>query len=74
MTYDQLVHNLRADNPIAKYREMGSRDKKTGKLKHYTITRHLIKNTWDCECPAAQFRRFQECKHVKKLKHKLAVS
>ena len=54
------------------YSEMGSRDKKTGKLKYYIVTR-TSNNSFDCECPAAEFRRFQECKHVKRLKEKLGI-
>ena len=51
------------------YREMGSRDKKTGKLKHYmvTVTDFVIV---DCECESRQFRRFSPCKHMKRLQEK----
>ncbi len=55
------------------YSEMGSRDKKTGKLKYYNVVR-TSNNDFSCECPAATFRRFQECKHVKRLKEKLLIS
>ena len=54
------------------YREMGSRDKKTGKLKYYNVVR-THDNRFSCECPAATFRRFQECKHIKRLKEKLCL-
>ena len=37
------------------YREMGSRDKKTKKLKYYIVR---------------QFRRFSACKHMKRLQEK----
>ncbi len=51
------------------YREMGSRDKKTGKLKYYNVT---VKDfvIVDCECEARQFRRFSACKHMKRLQEK----
>ena len=71
--YDNWVHQMRLENPWARYSEMGSRDKKTGKLKHYTVTRHLIKNTFTCECPSGTYRPYQECKHVKRLKEKLLI-
>jgi hypothetical protein len=48
------------------YREMGSRDKKTGKLKYYNVTvRDFV--IIDCECEARHFRRFSACKHMKRL-------
>jgi len=68
------IDRMRQENPWAKYSEMGSRDKKTGKLKYYTITRNVLTESFECECPAAQFRRYQECKHVKRLKEKLAIN
>ena len=49
---------------------MGSRDKKTGKLKYYKVT---VKD-WkiiDCTCDARMFRRFQPCKHMKSINEKL---
>tara|TARA_R100001377_G_scaffold64395_1_gene39929 strand:- start:158 stop:400 length:243 start_codon:yes stop_codon:yes gene_type:complete len=73
MKYTDLVNKLRQHSPIAKYREMGSRNKKTGKVNHYTITRHLVSNSFTCSCPAADFRRYQECKHVRRLKEKLRL-
>ena len=54
------------------YSEMGSRDKKTGKLKYYKVSR-TSNDDFGCECPAAMYRRFQECKHVKRLKEKLCI-
>ena len=48
------------------YSEMGSRDKKTGKLKYYKVSR-TSNDDFGCECPAAMYRPFQECKHVKRL-------
>jgi len=56
---------------IATYREMGSRNKKTGKLSYYTVTRTIPQNYFKCSCPAAMFRSYSECKHVKRLKEKL---
>jgi hypothetical protein len=52
------------------YREMGSRNKKTGKLSYYRVrvTDYKID---DCECPARQFRSYSPCKHMKRLNEKL---
>jgi hypothetical protein len=48
------------------YREMGSRNKKTGELRYYLVTvRDFV--IIDCECEARQFRRFSACKHMKRL-------
>jgi hypothetical protein len=55
------------------YREMGSRDKKTGKLKYY----HVTVEDWkiiDCECPAREFRRHTPCKHMISINQKLGHS
>ena len=52
------------------YREMGSRNKKTGKLSYYTVTVTDFKIT-DCECPAREFRSYTPCKHMKRLNEKL---
>ena len=73
MTYDALVNRLRQDNPIAKYTEMGSLNKKTGKRNHYTVTRNLLRGTFSCNCPAGQFRRYNQCKHVINLRAKILV-
>ena len=54
------------------YSEMGSRDKKTGRLNYYNVVR-THNDHFSCACPAAEFRRFQECKHVKRLKQKLCI-
>ena len=53
-----------------KYSEMGSRNKKTGKLSYYNVrvTNYRID---DCECPARQFRSYSPCKHMKRLQEKL---
>lgn len=56
---------------ISKYREMGSPDKKTGQLKYYIVTRDVTTNRFSCTCPAQDFRRFQDCKHIKRLKEKM---
>ena len=50
------IDRMRQQNPIAKYSEMGSRDKKTGKLKYYTVTRNVLENTFECRCPATDYR------------------
>ena len=49
------------------YREMGSRNKKTGKLSYYnvTVTDYRIV---DCECKRVS--RFTPCKHMKRLQEK----
>jgi hypothetical protein len=54
-----------------KYTEMGSRDKKTGKLKYYQVTVEDWKIV-DCKCEARGFRRFSPCKHMKNLQSKLS--
>ncbi len=53
------------------YREMGSRNKKTGNLSYYNVTVTDFKIT-DCECLAREFRRYTPCKHMKRLKEKLS--
>ena len=50
---------------------MGSRDKKTGKLKYYQVTVEDWKIV-DCQCEARGFRRFSVCKHMKSLQSKLS--
>lgn len=55
------------------YNEMGSRDKKTGKLKYYKVT---VKD-WkivNCTCEGRAFRRYQPCKHMKSINEKLGHS
>lgn len=54
------------------YREMGSRNKKTGKLSYYRVkvTEHKIV---DCECHARQFRPHSTCKHMKNLQSKNSI-
>jgi hypothetical protein len=54
-----------------KYTEIGSRNKKTGKLKDYQVTVEDWKIT-DCQCEARMFRRFSPCKHMLNLKSKLS--
>jgi len=52
------------------YREMGSRNKKSGKLSYYKVT----VRDWrivDCECKAREFRRYTPCKHMKRLSEKM---
>ena len=55
------------------YREMGSRDKKTGKLKYYNVKVTDYKIV-DCECPARSFRSYSPCKHMKRLHEKIGHS
>ena len=52
------------------YKEMGSRNKKTGKLSYYRVTVEDWKIT-DCECKAREFNRYSPCKHMKRLNEKL---
>ena len=55
---------------------MGSRNKKTGKLNYYIVTRtHNNGNeTFKCSCPATLYRPWlQACKHIKRLKEKLML-
>lgn len=52
------------------YKEMGSRNKKTGKLSYYNVTVTDFKIS-DCECAAREFRKHTPCKHMKRLKEKL---
>jgi len=54
---------------VAKYREMGSRNKKTGKLNYYEIERQ--NGSYSCACPAWTFRPYTDCKHIKRLREKL---
>ena len=68
------IDRMRQQNPIAKYSDMGSRDKKTGKLKYYTVTRNVLENTFECSCPATDYRPYLvACKHIKRLKEKLLL-
>ena len=52
------------------YREMGSRDKKTGRLSYYDVTVTNWKIV-DCQCAGREFRRFTPCKHMKRLQEKM---
>lgn len=64
------INSLDMTNSSWYYREMGSRNKKTGKLSYYQVrvTDYKID---DCECPARQFRSHSPCKHMKRLQQKL---
>ena len=53
------------------YREMGSRNKKTKKLKYYNVSVENWKIV-DCECTAREFRRYSPCKHMKRLSEKMS--
>lgn len=52
---------------------MGSKDKKTGKMKYYRVdvSDHKITN---CNCDARMFRRHQPCKHMKSINERLGHS
>jgi len=54
------------------YIEMGSRDKNCGKMKYYKVISFNHKR-FTCSCPAYQFSRGLDCKHIKNLKMKLFV-
>ena len=59
-----------------KYSEMGSRNKKTGKLNYYTVTRTHNNgvDSFKCSCPATDYRPYLvACKHIKRLKEKLLL-
>ena len=59
-----------------KYKEMGSRNKKTDKLNYYIVTRTHKEGdeTFKCSCPATLYRPWlQACKHIKRLKEKLLL-
>ena len=59
-----------------KYGEMGSRNKKTGKLNNYIVTRTHKQgvDSFECSCPATMYRPWlQACKHIKRLKEKLLL-
>ena len=59
-----------------KYSEMGSRNKKTGKLNYYVVTRTHNKgvDSFTCSCPATMYRPYlTACKHIKRLKEKLLL-
>ena len=53
------------------YREMGSRNKKTKKLKYYNVSVENWKIV-DCECQAREFRRYSPCKHMERLSEKMS--
>lgn len=55
------------------YREMGSRNKKTGKLNYYNVKVTDYKIV-DCNCMAREFRPYSPCKHMKRLHEKLGHS
>jgi len=59
-----------------KYSEMGSRNKKTGKLNNYIVTRthNNGDDSFECSCPATDYRPYlKACKHIKRLKEKLML-
>ena len=59
-----------------KYSEMGSRNKKTGKLNNYIVTRKHNNgvDSFECSCPATMYRPWlAACKHIKRLKEKLLL-
>jgi len=58
----------------SKYLEMGSQNKKTGKLGYYVVTLDHSTSNASCECIGHSFRPYQDCKHIKRLKHKLCIA
>jgi hypothetical protein len=65
----EIVENLKKMNSWY-YREMGSRNKKTGLLSYYNVKVTDYKIS-DCECKAREFRPHSACKHMKRLHQKL---
>jgi len=55
------------------YKEMGSMDKKTGKLKYYKVSVEDWKIV-NCDCDARSFRRYTPCKHMISINQKLGHS
>ena len=58
------------------FSEMGSRNKKTGKLNYYVVTRKHNNgvDSYECSCPATLYRPWlQACKYIKRLKEKLML-
>jgi len=71
--YFSYIHGMNWDK---KYREMGSRNKKTGKLNYYVVTRKHNNgvDNFECSCPATSYRPWlAACKHIKRLKEKLRL-
>lgn len=54
------------------YREMGSRNKKTGKLPWYRV-KVIDQKVVDCNCMAREFRPHTPCKHMKNLQSKNSI-
>jgi hypothetical protein len=54
------------------YREMGSRNKKTGKLSYYRV-KVIDRKVVDCNCMAREFRPYTPCKHMKSLQSKNSI-
>lgn len=54
------------------YREMGSRNKKTGKLSYYRV-KVIDQQVVDCTCMAREFRAHTPCKHMKNLQNKNSI-
>jgi len=52
---------------------MGSRDKKTQKLKYYKVSVEDWKIV-NCDCDARSFRRYTPCKHMISINQKLGHS
>lgn len=54
------------------YLEMGTRNKKSGKLPFYRV-KVSDQKILDCECQARQFRRHTPCKHMINLQSKNSI-
>lgn len=63
---------MKKEKQITKYRQMGSRNKKTGKLSYYTVTSEDHKK-FKCECLGFQYRSYKDCRHITRLKHLLCI-
>ena len=76
MVWIACVKNVRIlNNKYMKwfYSEMGSRDKKTGKLKYYKVSVEDWKIV-GCTCEAREFRKYTPCKHMVSINKKLGHS
>lgn len=73
MNLSYYIHySMKKGKRITKYKQMGSRNKKTGELSYYVITSKEHKK-FECECLGFQYRPYQDCKHIKRLKYLLCI-
>jgi len=67
-----IHYSMKKEKQTIKYRQMGSRNKKTGKLNYYTIT-SVDHKKFECECLGFQYRTYKDCKHITRLKYLLCI-